>query len=133
MRIDDQGTAMVKAETTGSIKLRKIPEITINDLKLTPQEKQQIQMEKNKIIDQSQDQVESAMDTANTLMELSGYHMKFRVDEDSERLQVTLIDNQSLEVIKEIPSTQMLELSARIKDLLDTINKMVGVFVDEIG
>jgi flagellar protein FlaG len=74
-----------------------------------------------------------SVETANKMMTLSSYHLQFRVDKDSERIQVKLYDNETDEVIREIPSDQMLELSAKIKELIETFQKLVGVFVDEIA
>ena len=74
-----------------------------------------------------------AVNTANKIITLSSYHMQFRVDKDSDRIQVKLYDDDTNEVIREIPPDQMLELSAKIKEVIDTFKKWIGVFVDEIG
>lgn len=134
MRIEEQGivVAVPKPESVGRVVQPRSQqaEITINDLKLSAQEK----ASKDEIVNvQGDEQLEVAVENANKFMDLSSYHLKFRIDKDSNRLQVSLIDNDTQEVIREVPAKQMLDISARIKQVLETINKMVGVFVDEIG
>jgi len=137
MRIEEQGTAVVVVKTTASVARVVQPpqqkkEITISDLKSQPKETTSKDEQKEQEIPEVL-QLKAAVDTANKLMDLSSYHIKFRIDEDSDRLQVSLIDNDTQEVIREVPSNEMLEISARMREVINTINKMVGVFVDEIG
>lgn len=75
--------------------------------------------------------LEDSVDLANAAMQISSYNLQFRVHEESGRIQVKVIDSQSGDVIKEIPSEQMLELSASIKEMLEKFDKMVGLLVDE--
>ncbi len=75
--------------------------------------------------------LEDSVELANTAMQISSYNLQFRVHEESGRVQVKVIDSQSGEVLKEIPSEQMLEISANIKEMLESFDKMVGVLVDE--
>lgn len=136
MRIEEQGTAIVVVKTTASVARVVQPpqkkEITISDLKSQPKETAPQEEQKEQEIPQVL-QLKAAVETANKLMDLSSYHIKFRIDEDSDRIQVSLIDNDTQEVIREVPSNEMLEISARMKEVISAINKMVGVFVDEIG
>ena len=76
------------------------------------------------------EQLEAAVELANQAMEISRYNLQFRIHENGEG-KVKVIDAGSQEVIREIPPEQMLELSASIKQMLDTFHKMVGVLVDE--
>lgn len=136
MKIEEQsiGIAVVnKSKATDSVKSvsRSNTEIVLNDLKSLSVH-QKVQSEQNAASDDKK-HLKVAVDSANKLMEFASYHLRFKIDEDSERLQVSLIDDKTHEIVREIPSQQMLELSARIKELINTINKVVGVFVDEIG
>lgn len=134
MRIDEQGTAVAVVNKSESVSKVVQPrkqkkEITIEDLKTQPRDLKKQDEQKSPDVQQ----LEAAVETANKIMDLSSYHMKFKIDEESERLQVILIDNETQEVIREVPSKQMLEISARMKEVINNINKLVGVFVDEIG
>ena len=52
--------------------------------------------------------------------------LRFRVHEDTERLMVQVIDAETDEVIREIPPSEVLDLVARI-------HEMIGLFIDEIA
>jgi flagellar protein FlaG len=78
------------------------------------------------------DKLENAVEVANKAMVLASYDLKFTIHEESGRLQVKVVNVASGEVIKEIPSKQMLAISANIKEMMDKFNKMVGVLVDEL-
>ena len=134
MRIEEPGLAVSvvnKPETVARVTKPQQPrkEITIDDLKSMQREKKVQEEQKF----QNVQQLDGAVETDNKLMDLSSYHIRFRIDEDSDRLQVKLIDNETQEVIREVPSKEMLEISARMKEIINSINKMLGVFVDEIG
>ncbi len=75
------------------------------------------------------EELQAAVDAANQMMEFSSYHLNFKLHEESGQFQVRLIDNQTKEVIKEIPPDYMLELSAKMKEM---VNQILGIFVDEL-
>lgn len=58
---------------------------------------------------------------------MSMHRLKFEIHEDSGRCQVQVIDQHSEEVIRELPPDTILDISARIKEMLD---KEVGVLFD---
>ncbi len=134
MRVEEQGlpVTIVKPEMENKVVQRRGERqgLTLQDLKV-PVESTKATAEKEPA--PTEESLSSAVENANKLMSIASYHMQFKIDEHSERVQVTLIDDRSDEVIRQIPADQMLELSAKIKEMLDTFQKMVGVFVDEIG
>jgi flagellar protein FlaG len=76
------------------------------------------------------EELQAATDVLNKAMKISNYHLEFNLHEGSGRYQVKVVDTDSDKVIREIPSENILEMSAKIKDMLD---KMVGVLVDELA
>jgi len=77
----------------------------------------------------SREEVHQAIEVANDIMNLSNFHLEFQLHEDSGRFQVRVIDNQTKETIKEIPPEYMLDLSARLREM---INQALGLLVDEL-
>ncbi|SHG54093.1 FlaG protein [Thermosyntropha lipolytica DSM 11003] len=73
--------------------------------------------------------LKQAVATANEAFRLSNYHLEFRLHENSGRYQIKVVDTDSNTVIREIPPEYMLEISARIREVLD---KFLGVFVDAL-
>lgn len=57
--------------------------------------------------------------------------LAFSIDEETNRSVVIVKDAQSDEVIRQIPSEDVLELAERIKDLQNDIGQTVGMFVDQ--
>ena len=69
---------------------------------------------------------QQALDGVNAFLASSGSHIQFAVHEASKQMMVTVIDNDTQEVIKTIPSKELLDLMAKISE-------MVGVLMDKKG
>lgn len=67
-----------------------------------------------------------AVKEANKYLFKDDDHFEFQIHEGTGRIMVKLVDNESQEVIKEIPPEKILDLVASIWDL-------VGILVDERG
>lgn len=76
--------------------------------------------------DYAKDDLEKAVEDTNRVIFGDDNHFEFRVHEGTGRIMVKLIDNETDEVIKEIPPEKILDLVANIWDL-------VGILVDERG
>ncbi|MCR4441618.1 MAG: flagellar protein FlaG [Peptococcaceae bacterium] len=63
-------------------------------------------------------------DVLNKVSEFYDRQLRFDVFEETNRVYVQVIDKATKEVIKQIPPQEMLELSAKIKE-------MVGLFLDK--
>lgn len=69
------------------------------------------------------EQVTQSVDGINGFLESVDHHLKFVLHEEAERLMVEVVDDETDEVIKTIPPEELLDLSARISD-------MVGMLLD---
>jgi flagellar protein FlaG len=90
-------------------------------------------LEKNRANSKDHTETCEAVEAANKTLTMNSYHLKFRIDKESERIQVKLYDDETNKLIKEIPPDVMLELSARIKRIIETHRKWIGVLVDEVA
>ena len=70
--------------------------------------------------------LDNAVQDANEIILSKNDRFKFEVHERTGRMMVKLIDNETDEIIKEIPPEKILDLVASIWDL-------VGILVDERG
>ena len=68
--------------------------------------------------------LERAMEELNKATYIVDKRLRFSIHEESERMQVFVIDNKTQEVIKEIPPEEFLNIVARIQE-------MVGLLLDE--
>lgn len=68
--------------------------------------------------------VRQATEALNETVRALNGRLSFVLHEESGRMQVRVIDNQTQEVVKEIPPTEVLEVVARIRE-------MIGVLLDK--
>ncbi len=111
---------------------KSIPKITekpldnkVKDQNYTPrlQDGSKTQTEK---FDYNQDDLKRAIADTNRVLFEDNDHFEFKIHEGTGRIMVKLVDNETDEVIKEIPPEKILDLVASIWDL-------VGILVDERG
>ncbi|MGI5880075.1 MAG: flagellar protein FlaG [Syntrophomonadaceae bacterium] len=72
--------------------------------------------------------LQEAVESVNRALEVSSYHLEFKVHEGSGRYQIKVVDSNSNEVLREIPPERILDLAADIRKMMD---KILGLLVDE--
>jgi flagellar protein FlaG len=85
---------------------------------------QQTQERKTPEMSVDKKDAETIVEIMNKAAELYNHQLNFEVYEDTNRMYVQIVDKNTHEVIKQIPSEEMLELSAKIQE-------MVGIMLDE--
>ena len=71
-----------------------------------------------------EEDVRESVKDVNEIVEKIKEGLSFQIHEDTEKLMVQVIDVNTEEVIKELPPEEMLDLEARI-------HEMVGILIDE--
>lgn len=71
------------------------------------------------------EEVEKATEKLNRLMGIINKRYEFSIHENSQRLTVKIVDQQSGDILGEIPSKEAL-------DLLDSFNQMAGLLFDKL-
>lgn len=66
------------------------------------------------------------VESVEKILQSMGKELNFRVDEDSQKIQVEVIDPKNHRVIKKIPADEILALAS-------SMEKMVGVFLNKIS
>jgi flagellar protein FlaG len=112
-----QKTAHVSMEQKLDIKAREVKSVK----KIDPQEEAQ-KLGKN----YSESELQKAVEEANKIIFRDDKRFEFKLHERTNRMIVKLVDNETDEVVKEIPTEKILDLVASIWDL-------VGILVDERG
>jgi flagellar protein FlaG len=67
---------------------------------------------------QSKEQTKKVVNSINEFLEGSNTHLKFNFHDDLQEFYVTVVDNTTNEVIKEIPSKKLLDMYAAMTDYL---------------
>ncbi|RAK08593.1 flagellar protein FlaG [Halanaerobium saccharolyticum] len=71
-----------------------------------------------------EDDVRESVKDINDIVQKVKEDLSFEVHDETDRMMVKVIDRRTKEVIKELPPEEMLDLSARI-------HEMVGLLIDE--
>jgi len=71
-----------------------------------------------------EDEVRESVKDINEIVDKVKEGLSFQIHEDTEKMMVKVVDLKTDEVIKELPPEEMLDLQARI-------HEMVGILIDE--
>ncbi|MEH7302495.1 flagellar protein FlaG [Neobacillus drentensis] len=91
------------------------PVSQINNLFKEPQTQQQVQ---------TKEKTEKVINSMNEFLKASNTHLKFQFHDELKEYYVTLVDDTTNEVVKEIPSKKLLDMYAAMTDYL-------GLLVDK--
>lgn len=75
-------------------------------------------------LEQSQDSLRKAVDQANKVLADTGRHFEYEVHEATNSILIRVIDNETKEVIREIPPKKLLDAVVKLWEL-------AGIFVDK--
>lgn len=78
----------------------------------------------------SSDSLKQAVEDVESFIQTQNRNLAFSIDDDTNRSIVTVRDSDSGDVIRQIPSEEVLQLAERIQNLQDDIGSSVGVFVN---
>lgn len=73
-------------------------------------------------------QVADAIDSIQSFVESNQRNLNFSVDEDSQRSVVSVTDANSGDIIRQIPSEEVLELAQRLQELQADFGSASGIF-----
>jgi flagellar protein FlaG len=119
MRIDGMDAARLIERTAEK------PPVSVNTSQKTiPVVEEKKPQEDNKVVPLSEKTIISAIEKANHALVLSNRALEFSVHEKTKEIMVKVIDTETKEVIREIPSEKILDMVANILE-------MAGILVDE--
>ena len=72
----------------------------------------------------SKEETLEGVEILNDTMELYNHKFHFEVHEDTKRLKVAIVDKETEEIIKEIPPEELLDMLAKIQDI-------IGILIDK--
>jgi len=120
MRVEGQGMAVIKNDAVRAVSKDEAPEEKHPQATSGQTGKKKVTLE----------ELTQAINTANEAMSISSYHLEFKLLDNQGDYQVSVIDNETKDVIKKIPPDYMVNLSKRLQDV---INKEMGILVDELA
>lgn len=84
----------------------------------------------NKAVERNEAALETAVQEVESFIQVQNRDLQFTIDEETKRSVVTVKDSQSGDVIRQIPSEEVLKLAERIQDLQQDVGASVGVFIN---
>lgn len=67
------------------------------------------------VAEPSREEVDAAVESANQAPNVSAHNLKFRVDQQSERIVIKVVDKETGETVREIPPEEMLAIAESIE------------------
>jgi flagellar protein FlaG len=98
-------------------------EATIKIKEIVPENQEQPQSPPQQQA-QTKEKTEKVMNSMNEFLKASNTHLKFQFHDELKEYYVTLVDDTTNEVVKEIPSKKLLDMYAAMTDYL-------GLLVDK--
>ncbi|MEP0356986.1 flagellar protein FlaG [Paraglaciecola sp.] len=77
------------------------------------------------------EKIEEAVSQISEFVQASSRQLTFSIDEDSHKQVVKVTDSESGDVIRQIPSEEVLELSERLEDLQTEVGTAVGLLFNK--
>lgn len=84
----------------------------------------------NKNVERNGAQLDEAVAKVESFLKVQNRDLAFTIDEETNRSVVTVKDSQSGDVIRQIPSEEVLKLAERIQELQQDVGNSVGVFIN---
>ena len=84
----------------------------------------------NKDVERNGEQLDEAIAKVESFLKVQNRDLAFTIDEETNRSVVTVKDSQSGDVIRQIPSEEVLKLAERIQELQQDVGNSVGVFIN---
>ncbi|NKX20200.1 flagellar protein FlaG [Alteromonadaceae bacterium A_SAG2] len=75
-------------------------------------------------------ELDDAIDKVESFLKVQNRDLAFTIDENTNRSVVTVKDSTSGDVIRQIPSEEVLKLADRIQELQQDVGDSVGVFIN---
>lgn len=74
----------------------------------------------------SQAELDKAIDYANETGKLLKRKLNFAIDDSTDKVIVRVVDEESGKVIRQVPATEMLRISAHLKQLREMNDRVMG-------
>ena len=127
--VSAERNAQVKEQSTSDSRRPASALFNINEI--LAKEAQALQQNADKSETSEEDDLPGAVEEVQAFFRAQNRNLTFAVDEDTRRSVVTVKDAESGDVIRQIPSEEVLLLAERIKAFQEDINSRVGVFVNK--
>ena len=111
-----------RAEISNSVFGKKALDVKVSSLEGDKDEKETV-------LDNTL-QLDEAVKKVSDFLSAQNRDLLFNIDEQTQRTVVTVKDSSSGEVIRQIPSEEILKLADRIQELQQDVGNSIGIFIN---
>ncbi|APD93326.1 flagellar biosynthesis protein FlaG [Alteromonas mediterranea] len=112
---------------TNSVKQIQVEATTVGEKNISQASGEQVD---NKDVERNGAQLDEAVAKVESFLKVQNRELTFTIDDETKRSVVTVKDSQSGDVIRQIPSEEVLKLAERIQELQQDVGTSVGVFIN---
>ncbi|QDG34067.1 flagellar protein FlaG [Alteromonas mediterranea] len=110
-----------------SVKQIQVEATTVGEKNISQASGEQVD---NKDVERNGAQLDEAVAKVESFLKVQNRELTFTIDDETKRSVVTVKDSQSGDVIRQIPSEEVLKLAERIQELQQDVGNSVGVFIN---
>ncbi|APD89125.1 flagellar biosynthesis protein FlaG [Alteromonas mediterranea] len=110
-----------------SVKQIQVEATTVGEKNISQASGEQVD---NKDVERNGAQLDEAVAKVESFLKVQNRELTFTIDDETKRSVVTVKDSQSGDVIRQIPSEEVLKLAERIQELQQDVGTSVGVFIN---
>ena len=121
---DIQNLSEQQTEVENAIKLPEEAKVLLSSADISEQQEQNNN-------EQSDLSIENALAEISEFVQNNGRQLNFSIDEGSQKNVVKVTDSQTGDIIRQIPSEEVLRLSERLRDLQLDVGTAVGVLFNK--
>jgi len=104
--------------------------VTEKAVKAVPVEPTEAKIAKQPVAQISKEELQQAVDVVNQAVALEQRSLSFSIDDVSGRSVIKVVDFETDELIKQIPSEELLKVAQDIKRLQEEMGQSIGLLID---
>ncbi|WP_432467965.1 flagellar protein FlaG [Agarivorans sp. Z349TD_8] len=108
----------------------EVAQLSLQKQQQEVKEQQSTEKEQRQVDDK--EQVEEVVASINQLLEVQNRDVKFVVDERDGQFFTSVLNKNTDELIREIPSEEYRQLQERLRNFQEAIGETTGLFVDQL-
>ena len=82
------------------------------------------------LVREERNEISSALDSISEFLGTRGTNLAFSIDDSTSRQIVTVMDRETGDIIRQIPSEEVLNFAAKLQELTASDSDNIGLFID---
>ncbi len=108
------------------VKIERPEPSAAKDDKAKEKSRETIEVPQKKTVAITRAEVDSSVNDANDIGQLLKRKLNFTVDDTTDRLVVKIVDEESGDIVRQVPAKEMLKIAAHLKELSEMNNQVMS-------